>query len=87
MDGGLSSTRRVQQTRSVRLRRVSLASEGGDVTVGWFESLSKLLSPGSLDEPDSSSSLGISPDWSVRVEVSIIQIIWQLSWAMVSFTL
>lgn len=71
LDEGTSSTNRIHQSRSVQLRRVTLASEGGDVTVGWFDSLSKLLSPGSLDEPERSSSLGISADWSVGVEVSM----------------
>ena len=68
-----TSQRHIQQLRSVRLRRVTLASEGGDVTVRWFEGLSKLLALGSSDEPEPEPvpSMHFSLEWSVRLEVSM----------------
>ena len=66
-----ASQRHIQQLRSVRLRRVTLASEGGDVTVSWFEGLSKLLSLGSSDEPEPVPTMHFSSELSVRLEVGM----------------
>ncbi|KAK9835694.1 hypothetical protein WJX74_005996 [Apatococcus lobatus] len=68
-----ASQKQIQQLRSVRLRRVTLASEGGDVTVGWFESLSKLLSLGSSDESEPVPQQEFSTDWSVRLEEAAVR--------------
>ncbi len=62
----------VQQSRSVRLQRVTLGSEGGDVTVSWWESLAKLLAFGSPDDCDASPATDFCTNWSVSMQVRFV---------------